>query len=34
LIIVLSSAGLARAVAMPEFYLRQGIARECGDAVT
>jgi hypothetical protein len=34
LIIVLSSAGLARAVAMPEFYLTQGIAGERGEAVT
>jgi hypothetical protein len=34
LIIVLFSAGLALAVATPEFYLTQGIASECGEAVT
>jgi hypothetical protein len=34
LIIVRLSAGLALAVAMPEFYLTQGMASECGEAVT
>ena len=33
-LLVLSSVGLARTVAMPEFYLTQGIAGECGEAVT